>query len=112
MEDDAALLDIDTPEALAALREARVMSFDAGAIRAAVPDLRRTGRQRLPLSRQRRDRADLPAGGRRAARASRPQNRANVKRGIYPLAEAATDAFDEARAQRSPPISASPIRTR
>ena len=60
-----------------------------------VPDLRPSPAG-LPLSRQRRDRADLPAAA-DALLAFETQNRANVKRSIYPLAEAATEAFADAR---------------
>ncbi len=83
------------------------MSFDARRGARGVPGIRAPARG-LPLSGQRRDRADLPRRRRGAARRSRPENRANVKRGIYPLAEAATEAFAEARADASPTISASP----
>ena len=73
----------------------RRMSFDARAVRAEFPvfDHRPTGFHYL----------DSAATGqicRAAAEALltfETRNRANVKRGIYPLAEAATEAFDDAR---------------
>ena len=96
MEDDAALLDIDTPDALAALLEPRVMSFDAGAIRAQFPIFAHRPSGFHYLDSAATGQICRPAA--EALLAFETENRSNVKRSIYPLAEAATEAFDRARA--------------